>query len=120
MTSVKPLATVAGLVTSLIVIFESYTSTGGGTILAALLLAGVLFFIDALVCLYGVRQAFYGGAVLSVAVIILDLLLGTPFAAGWLVVIVLSVVTLGLDIVAIRTRSKMPEQGNPMNLPVFG
>ncbi len=120
MNSPKRRAAVAGLVTSLLVIFESYTSASGGTTVAALLWVGILFLIDSAVCLYGVRQAFYASAALSVVVIILDLLLGTPYAAGWLVVLALSLLTLLLDIIALRSASKMPEQGNPMNLPVFG
>jgi hypothetical protein len=111
---------VAGLITSLLVVFESYTSTAGGTIVEVLLWVGILFLIDSLVCLYGVRQAFYGSAVLSLAVIILVLLLGVPYAVGWLAIILLSALTLSLDVVATRSASKMPEQGNPMNLPVFG
>jgi hypothetical protein len=120
MTSRKRLASGAGLVTSVLVIFESYSSATGGTTAEALLGVGIVFLLDSLVSLYGVRQALYGSAAMSLAVIILVPLLGVPYAAGWLSAIALSVLTLLLDVVAIRSTSKMPEQGNPMNLPVFG
>jgi hypothetical protein len=88
-------------------------------LVVVLLLAG---FIGA----WGARFAFYGGALSSVAFLLVagysawlwgGLLYGG--VVSWIGV-GLSVIAIAANVLALRGKNRMSEQGNPMNLPVFG
>lgn len=82
---------------------------------------GVLLVLDSIVCFVGFRLAFPVGGLFSVAIAAIAL-----FDSGGLTIGVyaslglVSLVALVLDLVAMRSKRVLSEQGNPMNLPVFG
>jgi hypothetical protein len=103
----------------------SYVCPSGGctvpVLQSALPLFGVALVVDALVCSIGVRSAFAVGAVLSVAVAAVSALgWGGQVGAVPASVTAVSLVSAALDVLAVRRRSQLNEQANPMNLPVFG
>lgn len=82
---------------------------------------GILLLIDAAVCHWGARLAFFAGVILSAGLIVSDSMAfstlgGLPLVAGTL----LSVVCAIANFMAFRGTQSIPEQANPMNLPVFG
>ena len=113
----------AGILSVAASILGLYLGLGSATSgLSADLLIGLsaILLVDSLVCLYGVRYAFLIAAVLAVA-LPADAILALPsMIAPQLSVLVLSVLCVAASIVTFRTKSQMSEQGNPMNLPVFG
>ncbi len=95
------------------VLANSARSEGMGLVGAALL-------VDAGFCIYGAKYAFYAAAVLSVLELAVTVVGGSLSSWAPEAVVVFSAVTLGLSVLAIRTEESIPEQANPMNLPVFG
>ena len=89
---------------------------------AAVPYIGVLLVLDALVCFIGLRSAHFVGGALSAAIaaVIAFNWAGQAGGEAWASLVVLSLVSVMLDILAVRRRSQMSEQANPMNLPVFG
>jgi hypothetical protein len=86
-----------------------------------LLLAPVLV-IYSLVCLVGLKRVSYSYGILAALVTALVALDSLDATAGPGVLLALSLtgMTFVLSMVAVRRQSKLPEQANPMNLPVFG
>jgi hypothetical protein len=82
---------------------------------------GVLLLIDAIACRWGNWVPFFAGVVLSAGLLVSGALAyatlgGIPLAAG----MILSVIGAITNFLAARSSQKIPEQANPMNLPVFG
>ncbi len=82
---------------------------------------GVLLLVDAAVCRRGYWPAFFGGVVLSAGLLVstamaYSTLGGIPLVLGML----LSIIGAVADFLAARGRHGIPEEANPMNLPVFG
>ena len=123
MNTLKLTAGVVSLLDSLSGIYVAFTGTfssvyGGLPIL--LFWVSVVLLVASLPCIYGVRYAFPVAALLS-AILAAD----TPLvlSGSTLLEVGLSAISLAaiaMDIMAFRSASTMPEQGNPMNLPVFG
>jgi len=80
----------------------------------------VLLLVVSLLCLYGVHIAFLGAAVLSVLMPGFATLATALPSALDLALLALSLVSMAANIVAFRSSAHLPEQANPMNLPVFG
>jgi hypothetical protein len=86
----------------------------------------VVLLLTGFIGAWGARFAFYGGALFSVAFLLVagysawlwgGLLYGgvvSWIGAG------LSVIAMAANVLALRGKNRMLEQGNPMNLPVFG
>jgi hypothetical protein len=83
---------------------------------------GVLLILDSLVCFVGLRSAFQVGGALAavIAAIALAYWAGQTGGGYWAVLVVLSLASLILDLLAQRPSRQLREQANPMNLPVFG
>lgn len=82
---------------------------------------GVLLLADVVVCRWGPRPAFFAGVVLSAGLLVSNAMAystlgGIPLIAG----MILSVLGAVADFEATRSVQRIPEQANPMNLPVFG
>jgi hypothetical protein len=99
--------------------FPAFVPQSDIAIVVVLLLSGVLG-------AWGAKFAFYGGALFSVAFLLITgytaWLWGADIAAGlvsWIGV-GLSVLGTVANVSAIRQKDLMSEQANPMNLPVFG
>lgn len=80
---------------------------------------GIVLTVDSLFCLVGPRRIFYASAVLA--------LLVAASAVLYSSLNTIVILTLGLAVVvavsavmAARRQTRMSEQSNPMNLPVFG
>ena len=86
-----------------------------------LLALGVLLLIDAVVCFVGIWLAFPIGALLSFLMLPLVALewnaLGTMYSSISIGVAVAAMISDGFAAVS---RTKLPEQNHPLNLPVFG
>ncbi len=96
-------------------------SAGAAPPIAGIVLA-VLLIADAGLEFRGSWLAFPAGVVLSAGGLML-MVLGSNSSysiTNSYVGAALGVLTIVLVAVALRRRAKMPEQGNPMNLPVFG
>lgn len=83
---------------------------------------GVVLVINGLVCLYGFRFGFPLSGVLSAVnagLVLYEWAGQNPglFAVG---LVLVSLVAVIWDLLAIRAKSGLSEQNNPMNLPVFG
>jgi len=90
----------------------------------ALIVLGILLALDSVACFRGFSFSYPLGAVLSVLVALLTANgwagwtgLAAPFHVSLFIVSLLAFV---FNLVAILSRERMPEQGNPLNLPVFG
>jgi Na+/melibiose symporter-like transporter len=85
-------------------------------------IVGVVLFLDSLVCLFGLRSAFFIGGVLSAVIAAITLYNWAGASGGevWASLVVVSLASVILDILAVRPRGQLKEQANPMNLPVFG
>lgn len=84
-------------------------------------IVGILLVIDGIVCFVGFRQAFPVGVIFSVLTVALVVVgWGSQINAEAASVVVAALIALVLNIAAVRSRGAMSEQGNPMNLPVFG
>ena len=91
-----------------------------GIFSALLLWASAFLFVDSLLCIYGVHYAFPVAAILSAALAADAPLLFSGFDYQELGLLGLSLIGLALSVLAFRSTSKLSEQANPMNLPVFG
>lgn len=119
MTLLKRAASGLALLDSLLVIYVFY-ALGTGALSLALTVIGALLLVDSGLCFYGLGAAFYGVTILSLLIIVASFLGGETFAGLPGLVLGLSAVTVVVSAVAARSESTMAEQGNPMNLPVFG
>jgi hypothetical protein len=87
---------------------------------------GVILVLDSLVCFLNWTKAFYASAFLSVLGILIVVAVGPSpngpeFVLGaFLVSVSLGMLTIALNVVAARSRTFVPEQDHPLNLPVFG
>jgi len=98
---------------------------------------GALMLIDGAVGVWGAKQAYFLGMVLSGlflcvagtayffdsrAIFSAQSTLRNPAASMTyeIVFLTLSVLGIGFNLIALRTLASFPEQVNPMNLPVFG
>lgn len=106
---------------------KSSCPTGGcsmavGALQPAILVLSLVLLVDGFACLYGFRKGFYlGGAfsAVSAGLVLFEWAGRKPglIAVGFVFVCLLAVIG---DLVAIWKKSGLPEQVNPMNLPVFG
>ncbi len=111
------------LVDSVIALYLSEAMTFSGTSLisqSVMLWAGGFLLVDSLLCIYGVHYAFPVGAVLSAALAAGAFLTGWGLSMQEVLPLGLSLVAVALNVLAFRSTSKLSEQANPMNLPVFG
>lgn len=98
---------------------NAYLSSG-------VLLIGVLLAIVGLLELWGAWFSYPAGAALSFALLIAALYAysnpSVPESDGLQVILgaVVAAVAFAANILAVRSGSAVPEQANPMNLPVFG
>lgn len=83
---------------------------------------GVILVLDSLVCFLGLRSAFMLGGVCSAAMSSITLYNWAGASGGevWVALVVLSLLSIVLDLLALRPKSSLREQANPMNLPIFG
>jgi hypothetical protein len=87
-----------------------------------LLLLSPVLVIYSLVCSVGLKRVSYSYGILAAlvtALVALDSLDGIA-APGVLLALGLTGMTSVLSLVAVKRQSSLPEQANPMNLPVFG
>jgi hypothetical protein len=123
MNTLKVVAGVLALADSLLGIYLSFTSTFS-TVNAALPIvlfwASVLLLVDSPICIYGVHYAFPVAGFLSVVLAAVAPLVMSGSPLRELLLMALSIVSLGADMLAFRSKSTLSEQANPMNLPVFG
>jgi len=106
---------------------RSSCPTGGcaiafGVLQPVILVLGLLLLVDGCVCLYGLRQGFYLGVALSAisaALVLFEWAGQNPglVAVGFVLVYLAAVIG---NLVAVWKKSGLPEQANPMNLPVYG
>jgi hypothetical protein len=82
---------------------------------------GFILLLDSLVCLLGSSKAFYASAGISLLLVILEAAVGIQLgSSGFIGGLGLALVTVGLDVIAARTRKVISEADHPLNLPVFG
>ena len=120
MKTVAATASALVLASGLLAAYSSYalgTAEGGRLVTLAL---GGLLAVDSVTCFLGLRQAFAAGAALCFATVLAEWALGVSAAHWQLGVIVLSAAGAVVSVLAFMSPSRMPEQANPMNLPVFG
>ncbi|MDV3243834.1 MAG: hypothetical protein LYZ66_01510 [Nitrososphaerales archaeon] len=120
MNTIKTTASTVALLSGLLTAYAGYSSSapeGSGFAITGL---GVLLAADSLACFYGIRYAFGVGAVLAAVFAVFASVAWSALSAVQIATILLSLVTVISSVLAFRASSKMPEQGNPMNLPVFG
>jgi hypothetical protein len=84
------------------------------------LVLGALLVLVSLISIVGPRKVFYGSAAISVAIAILVAITTPVTETTALISLALGASTLVLSLVAARRETKVSEQSNPMNLPVFG
>ncbi|MDV3278698.1 MAG: hypothetical protein LYZ69_09600 [Nitrososphaerales archaeon] len=112
-----------GLADSVLGLYLGYTSPASsvfGALLMWLFWLSIVLLVDSLLCLYGVHYAFLVAGVLAVALAV-DAPFALPSTLGpQLALVALSLLALAANILAFRSKSRLSEQGNPMNLPVFG
>jgi hypothetical protein len=120
----KPIKLLAGLVALASGILAAYTGyvypapEGNQLLLESL---GVVLIIVSLACLYGANVAFAGSAVVS-GLFVLSAWIGWGggFSGLQLGALGSGVVNTALSALAFKSSTSLPEQANPMNLPVFG
>jgi hypothetical protein len=123
MNALKIAAGVISLLDSLFGVYVAFTGTFSSVYVGLPVLlfwVSIVLLVASIPCIYGVHYAFPVAALLS-AILAAD----SPMAlSGSLLhevgLVALSLIAIAMDILAFRTASTMPEQGNPMNLPVFG
>ena len=95
---------------------------GAGVLQPTILVLGLALLVDGFVCLYGLRRGFYVGVPLSAVSAGLVLFEWAGQNPGLVAVgfVLVSLVAVIGDLIAIWKKSGLPEEGNPMNLPVFG
>jgi len=70
---------------------------------------------------FGPRFLFYISALAGASIDVIEILNFTALVSWWAyVTVALATASLILGILAVRQRSGVSEQANPMNLPVFG
>ena len=98
--------------------YASRASFGAHVLLVAL---GVALVADSAVCFLGWRTAFAGSAALSALLVVVALATwGSSLSAAQSATVAVASASLLLALLAFRSSSSIPEQANPMNLPVFG
>ncbi len=120
MKAVAASASALVLASGLLAAYSGYalvTAQGGHLVMLAL---GGLLAVDSAACFLGLRPAFAAGAALCFATVLAEWTLGGGASYWQLGVIVLSAAGAIASVLAFRSPSRMPEQANPMNLPVFG
>ncbi len=121
MNTTRAAASIMALASGAVVAYAgaaSGLSQDGNLLITAL---GGLLVIDSLACFFGWRLAFAVSAAVSV------LILATA-SIGWgsalselrLGAVVLDLANVAASLLAFRSSTRLPEQANPMNLPVFG
>lgn len=115
-------ASALGLVAGAVVLFAGILYPdmllAGWSLGAAELIAVVLVLVS-LASFLTPRLVFYAEAGVSAVLAVLLLSQGTGSALNWTAVI-LNMATTVVALVTARSKRGMAEQGNPMNLPVFG
>jgi len=82
---------------------------------------GFILLLDSLVCLLGSSKAFFASAGISLLIVILEAAVGIQVgSAAFIAGLGLALVTVGLDVIAARTKKVISEADHPLNLPVFG
>ncbi len=120
MNRVKTFASAVALLAGLLSAYAGYSSSAPGGDALALMGLGVLLATDSLACFYGIRYAFGAAAVLAGVSAVLGYVAWSALSVIQVAALLLSIVTVISAVFAFRATSKMSEQGNPMNLPVFG
>jgi hypothetical protein len=86
-----------------------------------LLALGIVMILDSAVCFTGVLEAYYASVVLALVALLGVVTWGAHLgSAGFLVLLLLSVLTVALDALGARRKTHVPEEDHPLNLPVFG
>jgi hypothetical protein len=87
----------------------------------ALLILGIVLLLDSLACFFGLNQALYVSAAISL-LSILDIAAGGVQLSGLAFIAsgTLSAITIALDVVGARRRVIVLEKDHPLNMPVFG
>jgi hypothetical protein len=121
MNGLKSLASVIALVSGVVVVYAGYAfhARAGGQLLVGGL--GVVLVVDSLACMYGARVAFAGSSLVSGLFVVSGLVVWSEGYSDlqW-GAILLALVNAVLSGIAYKSSSAIPEQANPMNLPVFG
>ena len=77
--------------------------------------------VNSLVCFLGWRLAFaVSGAVSVLILVAASITWGAAPSELQLSALAANVVNVALALLALRSSTRIPEQANPMNLPVFG
>ena len=123
MNALKLAAGAVSLLDAILGIYVSFTGTfssayGGLPIL--LFWVSIVLLVASLPCIYGVHYAFPVAALLSTILAVDSPIVLSGSLLEEVGVTVLSLVAIGMDILAFRSASTLSEQANPMNLPVFG
>jgi len=93
-------------------------SGAAGDVFAGL---GVVLLLVSLGSYFGPRFLFYISALAGASVDVIEILNFSALVSWWVyVTVALATASLILGILAVRQRSGVSEQANPMNLPVFG
>jgi hypothetical protein len=116
----RTLAAVVALADAVVAAGVAYVSLGSSVLFSGMLVLGVAMLIDAALCFYGMKYAFHFAIVIALLIIVADVLAGSPLSGLHLPVTILTLLSLAASIVAARSSPGIPEQANPMNLPVFG
>jgi hypothetical protein len=121
MKPIKAAATSVTLASGVVGAYAGLALPSVGTTQLLLAAIGLVLVVDSIVCLYGASVAFAGSSVVS-AVYLLVAVLGWSLGFSPLEVITIGlvVVDIPLGVIAYRSTTAIPEQANPMNLPVFG
>lgn len=121
MNAVKASASSVAFVSGAVAAYAGYVSKSpqyGQVLIAAL---GILLIVDSLVCFLGWKFAFAGSAAVSALVAVACVLCWSAvFSDLHGLTVAVALVSAALSILAFRSTSSISEQGNPMNLPVFG
>jgi len=82
---------------------------------------GVVLLLVSLGSYFGPRFLFYISALAAASIDVIEILNFSALVSWWFyVTVALATASLVLGILAVRQRSGVSEQANPMNLPVFG
>ncbi len=121
MKPVKLLASVATVVTGILGAYVGYAFPAPAGSQLLITSFGVVLILDSLACLYGANIAFAASAIVSGLFVFSALLgWGGGYSAMQWVALAVALVDIVLSVIAFRSSTFLPEQANPMNLPVFG
>lgn len=120
MTLRRRLAAALSLLTGVVVVYFALTAPRFNLAAQILVGVGIVLLVDALICFRGFTAGFYGSAAMSLLVILSEARTGDLLSTEPFTLVLLSTITLVFDLIALTARTKLTEQGNPMNLPVFG